>query len=877
MQYVTGLKIRKQIKHVIPLLILLGFLSAGNIFSQDNSNRTITAQFGNENLRDVLRHLEDHFDVQFSYLDQLVENKIISASIKTNSLPEALKIILRGTALSFRMFGSKNIVLYRIQPEVTFSIEGRITLEGSDIGIPFANITIPSLGTGDAADSTGYFKIEKLARDTYDLKVEVIGYRTQSGTIVLDKNITVNFELEIQVIELGAIEITPGIIEISSEEPSTFVLSKSEILSSPNIFNDVFRSIRIFPGVASSEISVKPRIKGGHPDETAIILDNMILYEPFHTEDLDGVFGLINTDIVRNIKIVTGGFSAKYPDKMSGIVEVKTVNQVKDHAFLFTLDFLNASVFFNRKINKKINYFFGARRGLIDLLIDGREFFPIYIDLWRRNTDYEIDFINRVKPSYFDIWSKIDYNISPNSNLSFNILAAGDKFEYIEEFATTKGEYFVSSRKNFYSWINWHWLPGKNVYSTTTFGFQNLRKDAEFFLEQSQADNNKDNKNINILSLKHGTIWKASDRHSLQLGLEYQQFHSDYFYSETRLDRINTTANLAIIDTIFVDSDFSGSTLSGYIQDTWKLSNKFDFLLGLRISNQSFSDAPQFAPRSAIKYNFNKAFVAKLAYGWYYQPDNFYQLRTYQGQERPDPKPEKSIHYVGELSYSNQQTRLSIEAFYKDYTRLNDDFDFDFVNRYERGFIDLPFNTRSGHSSGFNIFARLGYAKSNLVSLSYSYGINNIVNSMGVRTSRDFDRTHSINFNTIFNFKWNITFSAEWRYNTGDPYTTNEAKIFGDSTLSNSKIYFEAELKNNVRLPPYHTFNIKFDKKWQIGRVDLSTYFNIINLYDRKNISSFDWESNGANSVAINKITRFTLASRTLSSRTISLGINLSF
>jgi hypothetical protein len=613
----------------------------------------------------------------------------------------------------------------------------------------------------------------------------------------------------------------------------------------------------------------------------------MTLYEPFHTEDLDGVFGLIKTDNVGNIKIVTGGFSAKYPDKMSGIVEVKTVSQVKNHAFLFSLDlsssaakitagrFLNASVFFNRKINKNINYFFGARRGLIDLVIDEREFFPIYIDLWRRNTNYEIDFINRVKPSYFDIWSKLDFSISPTSNFSFNILAAGDKFEYIDEFATTKGEYFFSSRQNFYTWANWHWLPGKDVYSMTTLGFQNLMKDAEFFLEQSQADNNKDNKSINILTLKHGTIWQTSNRHLLQLGLEYQQFHSDYFYSETRVNRIKTTANLAIIDAIFVDSDFTGSTLSGYVQDTWKLSNKFDFLLGLRISNQSFTEALQFAPRSAIRYLFNKTFIAKLAYGWYYQPDNFYQLKTYQGQERPDPKPEKSIHYVGELSYSNKQTRLSIEAYYKDYTRLNDDFDF--VNRYERGFIDLPFNTKNGHSSGFNIFARHGYAKSNLVSISYSYGINNIVSNMGIRTSRDFDRTHSITLNTIFNFKWNITFSAEWRYNTGDPYTTNEAKIFGDSTLSNSKIYFEAKLKNNARLPPYHTLNIKFENKWQIGQVDLSTYFNIINLYDRENVSSFDWESNGVESVVINKITGFVLAKRTLNNRTFSLGINLSF
>ncbi len=178
---------------------------------------------------------------------------------------------------------------------------------------------------------------------------------------------------------------------------------------------------------------------------------------------------------------------------------------------------------------------------------------------------------------------------------------------------------------------------------------------------------------------------------------------------------------------------------------------------------------------------------------------------------------------------------------------------------------------------GFNLFIRREFARTNLTTLAYSYGINRIRNELGIKTARDFDRTHSLALNTIFRLKKNITISALWRYHSGDPYTPTQIQILGDSTLHNSKIHYEVDTKNSARLPAYHSLDVRFEKQWQIGQVSLAAYLNIINLYNRKNINNFVWESNGTESVRINKITNLFLTDRNLLGTTPSLGIILSF
>jgi len=306
-------------------LVLIFFLIlTAELLAQNGSEKRYSGHFEKTPLEEVLNDLEQQFNTAFSYLDQIIENKRITVTFKNQPLSRALSLILKGTNLSFQIADSTNVIIFKRAVNEHFSITGRIVEKGSGAPLPYANILIQSLGTGDAADDLGFFKIDNLGPDTYIVKCQVIGYKTLSQEILLNDNLHMNVELEIQAIALAAVEITPGIIQISSEEPAANILTSREVLSSPNFIKDINRSIQVLPSVVSTDIRARPNIRGGNPDETAVFLDNMELLEPYHLIDsYDGPGGLVNTEIAKNIKLITGGFSAKYTDKMSGILEIK--------------------------------------------------------------------------------------------------------------------------------------------------------------------------------------------------------------------------------------------------------------------------------------------------------------------------------------------------------------------------------------------------------------------------------------------------------------------------------------------------------------------------------------------------------------------------
>ncbi len=231
---------------------------------------------------------------------------------------------------------------------------------------------------------------------------------------------------------------------------------------------------------------------------------------------------------------------------------------------------------------------------------------------------------------------------------------------------------------------------------------------------------------------------------------------------------------------------------------------------------------------------------------------------------------------MAELNYHfRKKTTLKWGVFYKDYKRLQEDFDFDFFNRYDlENILDEPFNPISGYSTGFETFIRHQYASSNLFSVAHTYGVNRIRNEAGTVVPRDFDRTHSIAVNSIFNFNPDIILSALWRYHTGDPYTPSQIGTIGDGIIGgNTVIYYEFGEKNSRRLPVYHSLDIRLEKNWQINKTSLQLYLNILNVYNRLNVKNVFWYGDIRN----NQVVGFNSGGFAFFTRFLSLGLGVSF
>jgi hypothetical protein len=246
------------------------------------------------------------------------------------------------------------------------------------------------------------------------------------------------------------------------------------------------------------------------------------------------------------------------------------------------------------------------------------------------------------------------------------------------------------------------------------------------------------------------------------------------------------------------------------------------------------------APRLAVKAELISNLNLRIAYGIYYQPDNFEKLKSFEGQSRPLSANNECIQYTSSLDYKIDNTNFKVELYYKDYLHLTDDFRYDVYNRIPF-IIDQGFGTLSGKSRGMEFTLRQKYGKNNVVTLSYVYAKNKIRNAMGQETYRDFDRRHTITLNDIQNLPGNWSLSFLWMFHTGEPYTPYNISFIGKNDMDQEMFFYHLKMENSGRLSNYSTIDFRIEKTWNFKKFQMNIYLNIVNLFNSRNITGYGW------------------------------------
>jgi hypothetical protein len=811
----------------------------------------IKGEFINTPLPDFIRQTEQKHQVRFYYMDAVVKEVVLNGLIKyPTPLLKALDILLANHKISFSTNAEGHIILFANENKTIkkqqefYQLKGSIRNKNTFELLPFVSVYIPALAVHTISDTTGNFVFPNLTKDTYLLRISYLGYKPLIQKISLHQDMLVSIELEEKAMELKEIVVTPSIFEISTVEGSPLRLGKEEILHSPNMGKDIYRTLRALPGIANSDYSSKARIRGGHSDETTVYLDHFQINDPFHLDEVDGSFSIFNTDYIDELTVLTGGFSAKYADRLSGVIDVKTFNNIDGNKYQASVDLVNTSFLAQKKIGDKVNIFLTARRGYLDFLLDN------VMD----------DSKTIIEPRFSDFWGKISLNTNTHHSFSLNALIGKDKFYILDRNNLSAFIDVKNRRNNINSWINWKWIPSKAVSSVTTFGYQENSKNSTFVFPENLSINNRDFNNTGSFVLTNNTFADITETKSMEAGFELRYFNSKYVYHEKRLDVFNSPPENQKIDDINIDTNFSGYIGAVYAQYNWTIKKNLILQPGIRVSSQNYTSSVQFAPRIALRYDLSESFSTRLAYGIYYQPDLYYKLRTSLAQESPYKSVNKCIHYTGSLTYSKARTNVLLNVYYKDYKNLFDDFRFEYFNRLVGANIpDVSFGTNSGVSKGFEILLRQNYGKNSMISISYARSSSRIQNTYGFKTARDFDQPHTIIMNNIFRLplRWNLSFL--WTYHTGFPYTpTNVDYVTPRPGSSGVILHYETGLKNTARLPDFHTLDLRIEKSWYFGRNQLMFYLNVVNFYNRENVRSYWWfpYKSDANTISFDRETQ---------------------
>lgn len=828
--------------------IFIGLLWSGQLVQ--GQDLIFEKRYDDHSLKEVIRDIEEHFNIRITYLNKLVEKQKLTGTIQAREIDSALIQALSQTKLTYN----------KLHEMIVISKAKRVnTLKGiikdSD-GAPLfgANIWFPGDLTGAVTNDQGAFELV-LEEGIHDVVVSCMGFRSLTKRIDTSEKQEINIVLETSPIELKTVEISANSFDIGSLESNTVSITKMEILHTPAPFRGVFRTLKVLPGYSNDDISAKARIRGGHWDETAVYLDNLEIYEPFHLEEVEGLAGIFETDLIQQINVKTGGFGGRYTDKLSGIIDMSTPEYLSKSETSMSVDFLAAKIQTQQNLGDHGNLMFSGRRGYLDLILDTED--------------------EGINPTYFDFFLKYNRRIGDKHTVSFDALYAQDDILFERDPALIRQEFYNSHRKNLFLWTNWKWLKSDQFQSHWTIGYQSLVKDSDFAFESSLIPNNIDNRDTKIFSAMNRSYLERFDGHSIEFGVEIKAFDAHYLFNEVRIKPSVPDESFISTQIIDLNSAFNGWTFGIYAQDSWSPSPKMQVQVGSRFSGQSFTKGLQVAPRVIVTHEIGNALKASATYGKYYQPDNFQKLRSYDGQERPDGRPGEVDQLILGFTHSRNQWTTTFNIYHKDYKTLNDDYRFDFYNRASLGaLIETPFHTVSGKSRGVEVYSRLK-AQRHLFSLSYSWSKSHISNAFGETTARDFDRRHSLAANAIFEFRNNFILNAVWNFYSGGPYTPSQIAFVGEPRFnSDAIIYYDFGPKNSARLPAYHSLDLKIEKTFTFKKTSFNFYLSILNLYDRVNVRNFTWNYDG---VSENGINRYRRASINGPEFFVSPGLKLSF
>jgi len=203
----------------------------------------------------------------------------------------------------------------------TGSVKGKVS-DGLE-GIPSVNILIIGENLGTATDDQGSYSLKDIPIGEYEFRFSIIGYETQFIDVIIlpNKTLELDVKLNSKMIELGEVQVT-GLKqqELSDTRTSLLDLNPKSAKILPGASEDVLRTLQSLPGVLSpNDFSSQLIVRGSGPDQNLIIMDNVEIFNPYR---LYGVISMFNPDAVEDVNLISGGFPAKYGDRLSAVLDV---------------------------------------------------------------------------------------------------------------------------------------------------------------------------------------------------------------------------------------------------------------------------------------------------------------------------------------------------------------------------------------------------------------------------------------------------------------------------------------------------------------------------------------------------------------------------
>jgi hypothetical protein len=702
------------------------------------------------------------------------------------------------------------------------------------------NVLIEGTVQGAATDDQGGYRIDDVPVGTYHIRFTYIGYEPliKTDIVVKSTGITfVNAELSQKIVQGQEVTVTAGYFNTqAATEPSIIELSREEIRRFPGGFEDIVRTVSTLPGVAINASGGRNDIlvRGGGPSENLYLINSIEVptINHFGTQGTTGgSLSFINLDFVEDVNFSTGGFGARYGDKMSSVISLTMVKKRPDR--FGGKAFLSATQYgfgFETPVLEKGDLIFSARKSYLDLIFKaaGLPFVPIYTD--------------------FNILGQID--LSPEDRLLFVGFSAIDEVDR-DQSSLENRTFNAGLLDN----TQYKGITGLSYRRLLPKGYADLILSANLSRYRfSQIDENEEeyfNTDADEWEYTVKTQYFRSFYPNLNmlLGLSAKQIKNENrtVFADTIYDRSGNRIPLSVLGlSSGITRDASGRKFAGYLEMEWIPFARLSVNSGIRADYYDFIDSPlAVAPRLSVEYRINPLFKLKASTGIYYQaPSYVWVINT--DNSRLSALQNRMFVLGGEYLL-REDTRLTIEGYAKMYSDLPTGT-IPGVNDYivitntgtsfggrEDDFQSFGYYTLvsegEGESRGAEISIQKKFSNSPFFGLiSVAYNESKYKAHNGITYPGQYDQKFILNLSggAVLNDKWEV--SAKFRYFTGVPYTPvyrpSENPVNEGDIVNLPAEYLSA------RLDPGHHLDIRVDRYFNFPNLTLIVYADIQNVYD---------------------------------------------
>lgn len=801
-------------------------------------------------LKEVFGSIEKLYQVRFSFDAYLIEKYHVSPLEKETDLDAILENLQKKTNLVFEKLDDRYIVVKEKPLRTNMTICGFLIDKKSGKPIEDATVWVEHELIGVSSDSQGFFELKGLQSD-WRVRIDYLGYYSlESSVLKMDnidckKIVLTETNEELQEV-LVSDYLTRG---MSKERDGAIRISPNNLGILPGLTEpDVLLSLQLLPGVQSpGETASGLHVRGGTPDQNLVLFDGIKMYESGH------FFGLIssfNPYITNNIEFYRSGTSARYGDRIGGVLEISSGDAVPDFKAGFGLNLLHADAYVKKPLfNDKIGVVLSGRRSLTDFwnTITYQNFSEsVFQNTSIAEDETEgVNELTNVENMFFfqDYNLKIIAEITDNDKLVFSNLYNKNELEYYSENDrfNEKNTYDLEIR-NQGSNLKWTRFWSEKWSQKIEIGYSEYQLEYYGKTEGTQLDTS--NAVINIfekynkvedLGLKMNFENRLNEISTWTHGYQYLKNNVNYIYNITN-------ENGGEIQPLKpgVTNNYTHALFSEY---SFKKDEKWNMKIGVRMNYFSTVSKAYFEPRFFVSDQITKSFQLKFSAEIKNQilsqliefPNVGLGLTSKvwalsDGKEIPVLN---NYQITGGFLYQKNGWNLDVDLYNKvinGLTILTDNVDTS-VTQYLSG---------TSITNGVDVLLKKKYGNYRSW-ISYTFSKTKFIYDE-INKGKAFDGEYDIPHSLVWSHTYCLNkyeFSLGWKIRSGTPYT----KGIGIEPASNgnNKVKYQDDLNTN-RLPVYKrvdlsaTYKFKFSKSGKIqGKfgISLMNILNAENILDR--------------------------------------------